>query len=497
MFDKLKKIFEKISSLNKSLDEYKKDTVIQSLPSLTYVNRAKKFIDQKKLDEAEKILQKALELPQKDALVYKYLGVVYEKAGKFDMAVDSYQTSADLNPQDRNIWQRLGFMLISTGKYENALKSFENADKIQPGNTDTYTGWGMAFMKLGKYNEAREKFMRAADIYKYNFNAIFLCAVMEIKLKMYDKADMKLAFLANVCPDANNTFEFARLKALKEDINNAIHYALKSLEFNPNMLPAYILLGQIYAGKFDFDNALKYFKAAEEKNLVNPLFFLEYGKMFQKFEKYDDAKIKFLKSLEMDSENTETLANLGLCCVTRKEYDEAQPLLEKSLKKEPENFVVKQALGIIAFENNETDKAISFFRSNDEEPVNAYYLAKCFERLQNDTKVKDYYESAIYHNPKYIAAFTDYAKYLILHDEFAEAQRKLRKALKIDENNTVLLNLMFYASYRLVKDNVCEYNVKETILIADKIERINPDLFEYSEEKLELIRLLPQKPERE
>ena len=223
----LKNIINKVRELNKRIDKYKEDTLIQSLPSYTYVNRAKKLLMEDKFEEAKDILLKALELPQKDSLVHKYLGAAYEKLGDIQNALTNYQMSADLDPQDKTIWQRLGFCLVSSGKYEQAEKAFDNANRIQAGNSDTFTGWGMAYFKQKKYQEAREKFAQAAKINKYNFSAVFLGAVSEIKLEMYDKAEVKLTFLANVCPNANNTFEFARLKAIKNDYDSAIHYALK------------------------------------------------------------------------------------------------------------------------------------------------------------------------------------------------------------------------------------------------------------------------------
>ena len=496
MSDWLKNVVEKIKHLSSSIDKFKEETVIQSLPSYTYVNRAKVLIEKNRYEEAKKILLEALELPQKDALVYKYLGSVYEKLGDFENSVEAYQTSADLNPQDKIIWQRLGFALMSVKKYDNAEKSFENANKVQSGNSDTYTGWGMALMKLNKYSEAHDKFIEAAKHNKYNFTAIFLCAVMEIKLGMYDKAEMKLTFLANVSPNANNTFEFARLKAIKNDFDSAIHYAKKSLDFNKKMLPAYILLGEIYTTKYDFENSQKSFLMAQEEGLENSALYLEWGKSLEKFGKYDDAKAKLLKSAEMEPENIETLAHLGLCCVSRNEFEEAKPLLQKVINKEPDNKTVKQTLAVIAYQDNDTAKAMELLRSDDEDPVNEYYLAKCYERLGNDTKVRDSYENAVRLNPNYVQAFLSYAKYLISKEEYADAQRKLRKALKADSENIELLNLMFYVSYILVKNNVYEYNVKETLSVAEKIEKINPDLFEYPEQKHELTMLLNHAEER-
>ena len=40
------------------------------------------------------------------------------------------------------------------------------------------------------------------------------------------------------------------------------------MDYNPNLFPAYILLGQLYGDAYDEENALKYFKAAEDKELV-------------------------------------------------------------------------------------------------------------------------------------------------------------------------------------------------------------------------------------
>lgn len=489
----LENIFDSIKHLNNFVDKYKKDTVIQSLPTLTFVNRAKKMIEQGDFVEAEDILKKALELPQKDALVYKYLGLVYEKTGRNELAVESYQNSAEINPQDKNIWQRLGFSLISTGKFEQAEKAFENSDKIQCGVSETYTGWGMALMKQEKFSGAREKFAKASKMNKYNFSAMFLCAVVEIKLEMYDKAEEKLAFLTKVYPNEGNTFEYARLKAIKNDYADAIFYAKKALEFNSNMLPAYILLGQLYSAKYDKENALKMFELAFGKDLISQALYLEWGKALQKFEMYDDALEKFQKAFELDPENIDAMASLGFCYAINKQLDKAEPLLQKAIEKDPENKKVKQALGIIAYKNGDIDKAISILKSNDENEISCYYLAKCFEYQGNDIRTVDYYEACLRLNDSFMTAYLDYVNYLISKNEFADAKRKLRKALKIDENNIVLLNLMFYVSYILVKDNVCEYNVKETLEIAEKIENINPDLFEYPMQKQELINILPER----
>lgn len=486
--DWLNKIIEKIRNLNHSIDNYNKDTVIQSLPAVALVNRAKKLYDEGKYLEAKLILDRAMELPQKDARVLKYQGMVAEKLGNAAEAVEYFQDSADLNPNDKNIWQKLGFALIAINKFVEAEKSFENSDKVAHGNTDTYTGWGMALMKQQRHEEAREKFIIATKINRYNFTAIFLTAVMDIRLNDLDKAETRLAFLANVNPNESNTYEYAHLKFIKKDYDNALFYAKKSLEYNSSMLPSYLLIADVYALNWDVESTLKTYKQAEEKDLISAPLYLEWGLALEKFDRFNEAIEKLQKANELVPEDKDVISNLALSYYMTGQKDQARELMPHAQN----TFACRLINAIEAYENNDTETALSELRKLSEEKLDYafvdYYMAKCYEKQNNDTKIKDCYNSAIDKNPIFFRAYRDFAKYSFEKGDFAEAKRKLRKALKLDENNTEILNLLFYACYKLVKDNVCDYNVREALGFAQAAENLGR--FEYPDEKSELSELL-------
>ena len=235
MFGWVKKISDKIKDLNSSVDKYKKETDNQTIPSVAYVNRAKKLIDKMRYDDAKKVLEEALEITRKDALVYKYLGVCEEKLGNYQASVIDYQKSAELNPQDKNIWHKLGLVQITLRDYANAELSFVQADKISPINTDIQTGWGMSLFKQKKYKEAHEKFLKAIQINRYNFAAMLLAAISEVRLGKYDDAEQKLSFLAGANPNESCMYEFANLYFLKENYEASIRYAKQSIDFNTSI----------------------------------------------------------------------------------------------------------------------------------------------------------------------------------------------------------------------------------------------------------------------
>ena len=79
-------------------------------------------------------------------------------------------------------------------------------------------------------------------------------------------------------------------------------------------------------------------------------------------------------------------------------------------------------------------------------------------------------------------------KWLIETEDFADAQRKLRRAERLDKNNVKVLNLLFLTLYTLVKKNLCEYNIKEAISVAQKAQDLGN--LQYPEQKQELENIL-------
>ena len=60
----------------------------------------------------------------------------------------------------------------------------------------------------------------------------------------------------------------------------------------------------------------------------------------------------------------------------------------------------------------------------------------------------------------------------------------------VPPNDMEILNLLFYANYMLAKANICEYNIKDTLEIAQKIQELNSEAFRYSGEAMELAEIL-------
>jgi predicted Zn-dependent protease len=167
-------------------------------------------------------------------------------------------------------------------------------------------------------------------------------------------------------------------------------------------------------------------------------------------------------------------------------------LKERLTAQNPQNPILKGRLAIEELRAGNYETANSLIREICEKTncqyILDYYLALIQVKLENNAKAIEYFEASLEKNPLFTLCSIEYSKFLIDIGKYVEAKRKLRKALKYDENNPKLLNLLFHVSYILVKEDVCEYNVKEAINIAKNIK--DPDLFEYKDELKDLTEML-------
>lgn len=488
MFNKLKKFYDDIKNLNKSVNNYQSDTIIQSLPTVAYVNKAKKLIEVKDYKSATEVLLSAIDISDKDPLVYKYLGKIAEINRHFKDASVYYEKSANLNSNDKEIWLRLGMSYLYSDILDKAIHCFELADRLSPLNTDVFTGWGMVYMKQKKYALAKDKFNRAAQISKYNFTAILLSAVMEMRLEEYAIAEEKLKFLVKVAPNEGSLYEYAHLKLLQNRFDDAEKYANKVLVLNKFMLPAYFILGEVYSIQKDYDKFDENFQTAQDCGLKNENLYIEWAKGLVRLFRFEQAEEKFRQAIDLDAESND--AKIGLALLNS--YQNNFNMLDELKEKNQSNVYIQEAIGLELLCAEDFEGAIEMFKkaltTDRYQTYNYFNLARAYAMLDSQYKVREYLDKFTQVNPDYTQGHIDYAQWLINVSDFEEARRKLKKALKLEPDNLDALNMLFLTQFTLVKKNICEYNIKEAISVADKALELGR--FDYTPQKQELERML-------
>jgi Tfp pilus assembly protein PilF len=80
-----------------------------------------------KLDEAESLIRRALQIEPNDGFYIDSLGWVYFKRGDYAHAVEYLERAAELAGEDPTVVEHLGDAYHQTGRNDSALQSYRDA----------------------------------------------------------------------------------------------------------------------------------------------------------------------------------------------------------------------------------------------------------------------------------------------------------------------------------------------------------------------------------
>ncbi len=494
MFDNLKKIIERIRQISESVDDYKKLSPSGAMPSVAQVSKAVKLLKQNKFAEAEKLLLEAEELYPTNEAVYRTLGYLYEASKDFERAIIYFQNALNLNPIKKDLFIRLGYAQLSARQNEGAKKTFENAMKVFPLDSEIITGFGMALYRLERFTEARVEFVKAFSLDAHNLNALFLTATIDIMSGDYERAETRLSLLIKLAPLCPHLYEYARLKHLKGDYAAALELAERAHKLNKDFLPIYLLIADVYHSKLELDNALIWLDKAEEKGLCTAALYLSRANIYMYKEDFQAAIESYTKSLEYEQSKMVDIKIL-ICRLLLDEFEgdfeivkhiASEACADDDAEYKAVGFML---LGVCEYKKQNLAAAEDSFRKALQVtlklPVVYYLLAKIYEEMGDNYKTDKYYNLTLEKNPYHYNAHKDYLNYLFLNGNFEDVRFKVKKVLKLFPNDPHFENILFYVGYRLLDDRSSEYNVKELIKLAEKLEENST--FLYANEKIALL----------
>lgn len=113
-------------------------------------------------DQAEADFRRALELNPNQPLVLNYLGYsMVEKGIKLEEAQQMIETAVEARPNDGYITDSLGWVLYRVGKYEEAVSPMERAVSLVSDDPIINDHLGDVYWKVGRKREARFQWRRA------------------------------------------------------------------------------------------------------------------------------------------------------------------------------------------------------------------------------------------------------------------------------------------------------------------------------------------------
>ena len=352
--------------------------IVKKNPDNLKANVLKGYISvqKNKVNEAIKYFQKAVDLGEKNVVVYIYLANLYLSVRENEKAEELVDKALSAAPNNPEILQKAGILYLKMLKVDKAFDVLKKLEKIMPDLigvkfmlADLYQVKGDNLSAIKEYNDIlaidplnKEVYSKLALIYKAMGKKKEALATYKVLISL-DPSNAKYYLDAAQIEIENNNFE------------NAVAILNDALKNNVESAKVYYYLGVIYLTKKMYPQAQETFEKAlllDPKN-VQLSIYLSY--IYGELKKKDKEREVLENAYEIHPENPELLNTLGYYYAENGiKLKKAYEMIEKALEKKPESGAFLDSMGWVLFKMGKYDEALR-------------YLEKAIKKLPNDATV--------------------------------------------------------------------------------------------------------------
>lgn len=156
--DGFRRFAGRLTALERRMQEKKKrqEHIINPEALSEQIAEAKRFLDERKFDLAEKKLISIIGIDSRSISAYELLGKLYIEQRNYELAEETLRFLIKLAPDDASVNAYLGEVLEIQGKLQEAFEQYKKATNISQKNPKYLDFYISSAIKLDKTDEARE-----------------------------------------------------------------------------------------------------------------------------------------------------------------------------------------------------------------------------------------------------------------------------------------------------------------------------------------------------
>ncbi len=306
-------------------------------------DRIDSYVRSGNYSKAEKELLKAIEIESdniRKAIAYSNLGYVYLKVKEIDNAIRVLKKAVELDPSLMLAHKNLGSVYFKKEMYKKAIEQFKKTIDISPAEASrvntvlatAYMGLGNSFLSKGDYDESIRCYKKA----------------VEISTKQIKKVS------SSNSAEVLNTTKFLGIAYMwlgqcyvvyKGNYDDGIQYYNKSIEILPDEPVAYVGLLSVYLGKESWEEVISLAETALERKSEKirekeAIFYFYIGQAYFYKGEMDKSITSYNKAIRKDSSFADAYIARGDSFAWKEQYnmavldyEKAIQLLEKRKKK--------------------------------------------------------------------------------------------------------------------------------------------------------------------
>jgi tetratricopeptide (TPR) repeat protein len=305
---------------------------------------------------------------------------------------------------------------ISRKQFDRAGQDVRKAIEVAPQSPIGYIQLGNLQSVQGHYGEAEKAYSQALDRDASSADALAGLMNVYFAQKQPDKA--VAAANAQIAKVANSSALYDLLGTAlfneKKDLKGAEAALQKAVDIDKTNADALLKLGQVQVALGSADAAIATYQTALKNNPREPSFYILTGELYEAKQDWEKAKQSYQKALEISPENAVASNNLAYVMMqTGGNVDVALSLAQTARRADPENPNAADTLGWIFYHKGAYSSAIDLFQEAlklsekekaPDNPTVHYHLGLAYAKAEKPALAREQLERVLKINPNYTDA---------------------------------------------------------------------------------------------
>jgi tetratricopeptide (TPR) repeat protein len=263
------------------------------------------------------------------------LADAYLSVNRLDDAQRIANRAIQLHPKDAFGYAALGTVLLDKGKLDEGRKALQQALDVDPKDTRSHLLLGRSYM-AGKNP--------AADLAIAQFDAVLLLDAKNVDalhakaeaLAMKNDIGGSVALLQQIVklqPDrVEPEDDIAELYVSKKMVDPARQAFAQAIKDHPKAAEPYILQAEYDSNEHDYQKASQEYDQALALAPNDPRLNFEYARLLVAMKQYPKAEEKFNKALSLNPNNPDVLMSLGEVYAVEKKWAQARETYQRAFE---------------------------------------------------------------------------------------------------------------------------------------------------------------------
>jgi tetratricopeptide (TPR) repeat protein len=236
---------------------------------------------------------------------------------------------------------------------------FQQAVSLNSNNGQVYYNLGTIYAQFKDINSAHAAFSKSVELMPGDVLSLFKLGI--IKASMGDEANAislwKQAHAADFF--VNTSYMFLR----EGNFDSALRDVKRVIDIDPQHVPAYYALAEIYAEKQDFIGALQAYQTALIQTPDNVISLYGAGLMYERLEQVDKATVYYQRAIEQHPQYFPALRSLANIYANQGQCNLTEVVLAELMTSKTKKSHSASALRIVStcyFKKQEFDRALPY-----------------------------------------------------------------------------------------------------------------------------------------